>query len=301
VGTVVLRARPELGASLAAETGVQRATRFGSAALGALIGLALVVQGHLAHWERGVSAWFPAFRGTNGLLEHLRATVWTLVPSTFASDASVTPRIDVVKSAATSSVGEAGVGYGLAIAAVGMAVLLFAILSAVRPAAEGSVRKTAWLVASDLAGRLVLALGVLWLVGAIAIARQATHLASINRTVHVAASVEEVEARIRRVLDERSLDVRQNAIVGDARSGAHYTDIVVLRSQGVSPFDTWWMSWSGPVRRSTQMWISATHIDGSNETEVRFSAGFYDPNSMQASRAVDALERLAKSISTGTR
>ncbi len=298
-----LRIRPELAAALAGERMWQRVRRQVEAFLTAVVGIALVALGHLAWWERGVASWSPAFRTVDGMLDSVRGNLWSFVPASLRMDPTVSLRLEMVSPRASVGLGDLSTAYALALFAAGLLVCMFAMLVAVRPVKGKGLRAHYWLIASDLAGRWALALGVLWCVGAVVQMRTGVHLTSTARTFRAAASLDEVE---RIVCDDRSnIDVEQHAVVTDERTGAVHAEVLVLRASPrffetpswVWPLESWRMTWTGPIHRGGSTWVRATHVRGSDEVEILVDPGLYPPQSPAARNAQDFGEWIERSTS----
>jgi len=295
---------PDLCAALADEGGGHRALRVAGAAVTGLIGLAVVALGHVAHWERGIANWAPGHASADALLASWRANVWSLVPPSAVAAPGAEPRIGLLRAEFTGNHADILPVHPLVLVCVGLVILWLAVLVAVQPARRVVPRADAARLAAELGAHVAGALVFLWIAAPIAALRTESTLESHARSFRIAAPVADVgdttapavgsripfgeaERRLRVALVEQGLRAQmvQVASVTDARSGALYADLLLVRGSADSPFDRWRTSWGGARRAAPELWISAARVAGAASTEVRVNAGLYPPGSPESAEA----------------
>jgi predicted Ser/Thr protein kinase len=285
-----LQARPQLAAVIAAEGKIGKVLRSLSTIAWLGAGLALVILAHFMHWERGTTAWVPAFPAPNGQLDAWRLDPFGLVRLAGAIPA---PDQDIAVRAIAVRMRVPLVISPWPVFAAGFALLVVALYLAVRPRAHASARREAWGVASAVGVHLVGSLVVLWLLASVPALRMHQRLAAVERRFTIEGEPDHIARVLQAALANKDLeiDVDQRIDAVDARSNAPVADAHILRAAATSPFDRWSTSPRGPERRSPQIWVAVARAVGASESQVVLRAGLYEAGSK---RGEDAHAELAE-------
>ncbi len=293
-----LRHERELAPAIATASAATWSLRGAGALVALAAGWIVVVTGHLAKWESGGSNWSPALRGAHALLEAWRRDPWSLVRLCGVDPLGVQdPRITLVNSFTSESFSDLSLSAPLWLGLGALLFLALAVRALVDPP-QRELRSSAWRFAGELASCAVAGLLVLWVAAPLVADRAANSMTGVSRSLSVPSSPAEVRRRFDAELASRGfeLSVAQRGALNDGRSGRDLAEVHFLRAQHGSLFGAWRTSWSGPQRRSPQVWATLAGNADKSHTNVQLNAGLYRSESPEALAASKALDELAAAL-----
>ncbi|MFN0244021.1 MAG: serine/threonine-protein kinase [Planctomycetota bacterium] len=298
--------RPELAQRLALLTPRARRVHAAGACVIFVIGVGLVVLGHVLHWERGGGKlWLARHVDGTTALSALRNDPWSVLR--LGIDATRTPPIESVVG------GEAHPVVALErfeqhgsftppsvvpwiVIAGGLAVLCVGFAGAASRRADVKLRAAGWHIGLELASYALGGLVVLWIGAPLVALKTRPTLDSVRLDIVSDLRAEAAFDALARALEDEGSDEVFDArfALRDERTGVRWTGGRLACFARSSPFENWATSLAGPRRIAPRLWITAVELVGGNTgTRVMLDAGLYPSGSVEQDGVRALLERLA--------
>ena len=292
LGNLAVRKAPDLRAALRARSPRAQVSALAAGALACLLGLAAIALGHLSTWESGVRTWHPAHRGADGLAHFWQSDPWGLLRFCGIDPSGIEePRVGVVRSAVTPVVSDVGGGIGLVWIAGGMLLVLLAARALLDAGARPELSRVVWNRANLLGAANAAALLALWTLVPFFASPAMTLLSSQRSQFAIEAAPSVAVERLIAALEGEGLqiEVHQEALVNNTRSGESHAEAYFLRAAPASPFKTWKTSPHGARRVRPQLWAT---VSGAAKAQVHIDAGLYQLGSPEYDSTGELLDRL---------
>ena len=296
-GRLRVRSEPAWDEALRVRRGpVGVASRAGGV-VGVLLGLALVIGGHLLLWESGTHGWRPAPGGVWALSDRFARDPWRLVHAAGAAEGALAgsalePRVSVVRNLSSAPFGTSR-GRAWVLLLGGFGVLGLSLGLSVHPGYPGDLARRAWHLGAEHASWALLALVVLWIGGPLVARRghEVLREAAVQRTLEVELEPALGRLRERLAAEGLAVDVEQRLVAIDAPTQRELASATLLRAAAPNPLDRWRTAPGGPVRVTPLVWVVAVpRVDGGLALELR--AGLSDPRSTEHRETEELLRRL---------